>query len=376
MSFERLFSPLVVNRMELKNRIVLAPLHDNMASRDGFVTPPFIDFYLRRAKGGASMLVIGAVSVAPGWGTPHICIYDDKFIPGIKDFTDRVHSQSGARICAQLVERLKGPRDRIRDVRDVKGEEIEEIIDNFEKGAFRAKEAGFDAIEIHGGHNWAVAAFLSLRNKREDEYGGPVEGRIKIVVEIYQWVRKAVGKDYPVGIRINGDEFIIGGNTLTHSRIIARKLAEMGFDYISLSVGAKLEDVPSPTVVGGRLFAYPPTGGYSGFRCIPTPDMPEAVNVYLAEDIRKVLRQAGYSTPVMTAGRIPHPELAEAILAEGKADLIGLCRPIIRDPDWPIKAQEGRAKDIARCDYCNTCTERVGTGEPTYCKHEKFIIKH
>ncbi|MBC8274667.1 MAG: NADH:flavin oxidoreductase [Chloroflexi bacterium] len=371
MSFEMLFSPLTVNRMELPNRIVLAPMQDYLASEDGFITSEVIDLYLRCARGGVGMLVLGAMPVSSKRTARHKCIWDDKFIPGLRDLADRIHSQTDARICAQLLEKLTGPLDLIPDIESVSDEEIKQIIDDHGKAALRAKEAGFDAIALHAAHSHALATFLSLTNKRKDEYGGPVQRRTKIVAEIYQRIRQTVGEDYPVGIRINGDDFIVGGNTLLHTRIIAIKLAKMGFDYISLSAGAKLEDIPGLIPVGGRLIPYPPVGGYSGLRCVPPASMPEGVNVYLAEDIRTLLRQAGYSTPVMTAGRIPYPELAEAILAEGKADLIGLSRPLLRDVDWPIKAQEGRAKDIARCEYCNTCVQGLFEGQGPYCKHEK-----
>ncbi len=370
MSFETLLSPIMINQMRLQNRIILAPMHDCLTSADGFVTPEFTHFYLRRAQGGASMLIIGAVTVSPGWLTPHQCLYDDKFIPSSKDFIDRIHSQTDTKVCAQFVEKLKGPRDQIPDVHDFTDEDIEQMMGNFERGAMRARESGFDAIEIHASHSWALAAFLSLKNNREDKYGGPVESRMKIVVDLYQRMRRVLGDDYPIGIRINGDEFIIDGNTLTHSTIIARKLAEMGIDYISVSAGAKYEDTPSAAIGGGRLFPYPPTGGYSGFRCIPPAYMPEGVNVYLADAIRKAVRKADYETPVMTAGRIPHPELAEAILTEGKADLIGLSRALMRDPNWPTKTKEGRAQDIAKCDYDNACLEKLARAEPVYCKYE------
>lgn len=367
-----LLSPIKINRMELQNRVVFAPVHMGLAADDSSVTPEFMDFYLRRAKGGASMLVVGAVGVSPRGSSRHIGLYDDKFVPGLTEFTNRIHAQTEAKIVAQLIEQLSGGWKP--NVHEVSGEEIDQIIENFEQGAVRAKQAGFDAIEIHGAHAYALASFLSLRNKRDDGYGGPVESRMRIVGEVYQRARKALGKDYPIGIRINGDEFIIEGNTLTHSTIIARKLAGMGIDYISVTAGGKVEDVGErqrQILPRARAFPYPPHGGYSGFRAFPPAYMPEGVNVYLAEAIRKALRQAGYATPVMTAGRIAYPELAETILKEGKSDLIGLARPLLREPDWPAKAKEGRAREIARCDCCNTCSERLSSAQPAYCKYEK-----
>jgi len=365
MSYETLFSPITINRMKLENRIIMAPTRENLAAEDSYVTTEMADFYLRRAKGGVSMIVLGAVGVNPRRSPFMPLINDDKFIPALKDLVGRIHSETEVKICAQLSDWLKIARGWKQDVNDVTGEEIEQRIDCFEKGAIRAKEAGFDAIELHAAHGYALASFLSLRNKREDEYGGPIEKRMKIVIEIYQRVRKALGNDYPIGIRINGDEFIIGGNTLQHSRIIAKKLAEMGVDYISVSAGGKYEDSQ-----GTNNHGVPhPFGGYSALRSIPPAYMPEAVNVYIASDIRKTIRQAGYSTPVTTAGRIPYPELAETVLREGQADLIALSRPLLRDPEWPIKAKEGRAKDIQRCTYCLACLERIFCDEPAFCRY-------
>ncbi|MFC2018211.1 NADH:flavin oxidoreductase [Chloroflexota bacterium] len=365
MIYQTLFSPLIINRLELENRVIMAPTRENLASEDSFVTTEMVDFYLRRARGGVSMIVLGAVGVNPRRSPFMPLINDDKFIPNLKGLVDRIHSETGVKTCAQLSDWLKIARGWKQDVNDVTLEEIEQRIDCFEKGAIRAKEAGFDAIELHAAHGYALASFLSLRNTREDEYGGPIEKRMKIVIEICQRVREALGKDYPLGIRINGDEFIIKGNTLQHSRIIARKLAETGIDYISISAGGKFEDSP-----GTNKHGVPhPFGGYSAQRSMPPAYMPEAVNVYLAADIRKTLRQAGYSTPVITAGRIPHPELAEEILREGQADIIALSRPLLRDPEWPLKAKESRAKEIDRCSYCSTCVDRIFNDKPALCQY-------
>jgi len=330
-----------------------------MVARDivtltGFVTPAYIDFILRRAKGGASMLVLGAVATDPNpYGNAGLG--HDKFMPGFKDMVEQVHSQTSCRICLQLYDAI------FSSVEEVGIKTINRVVDNFEKAAIRAQAVGVDAVELHCAHSYLLAAFLSTKNKREDEYGKDMEGRMKLPLEIIARIREAVGKDYPIGVRINADEFIIGGNTLKQSRVIAQRFAEAGIDYISLSVGAKTEDSQGYYDFYGLKIpmGYPPVGGYSGYRCIPPAWMPEAVNVYLAEDIRSTIRKAGYTIPVMTAGRIPYPRLAEEILQTEKADLIGLSRPLLRDPDWPLKAKEGREKEIEQCAYCNKCMESL-----------------
>ncbi|MDP2660131.1 MAG: NADH:flavin oxidoreductase [Dehalococcoidia bacterium] len=365
-TYQTLFSPISINQLKLENRLMMSPTHDGLADPEGFVEQKTIEFYLKRAKGGVGMVGIGAVDVNPR-KSPHARLTDDRFIPGWRLLVDRIHSESNAKVCPQLIHARKMARGWQQDISDLSIEEVTEAVDLFEAGAVRALKAGFDAIEIHAAHGYTISGFLSLRNRRKDEYGGSIDGRIKILADIYQRVRAVVGGSYPVGVRINGDEFIVGGNTLQHTRIIARKLAEMGFDYISVSAGGKYEDSTATHPKYGSPWPYPSSGGYSGHRCMPPAQMPEAVNVYLAADLRKTVRQAGYSTPIITAGRIPYPKLAEAILATEQADLIGLSRPLLRDPNWPIKAREGREKEITRCTYCNECMDRLIEDEPGLC---------
>ncbi len=345
---------------------MMSPTHDGLADPEGYVEKATIDFYLKRATGGVGMVCIGAVDVNPR-KSPHARLSDDRFIPGWRELVDRIHSESDAKVCPQLIHARKVARGWQENINDLSIEEIKKTVDMFEGTADRALRAGFDAIEIHAAHGYTLSGLLSLCNKREDEFGGSIDGRLKILADIYQKVRAVVGARYPVGVRINGDDFIVEGNTLHHSRILARKLAEMGFDYISVSAGGKYEDSSATHPKFGSPWPYPSTGGYSGHRCMPPARFPEAVNVYLAADIRRTIRQAGLGTPVITAGRIPHPRLAESILTEGQADIIGLSRPLLRDPEWANKAWEGRDKEITRCTYCNECMDRLIKDEPGLC---------
>ena len=366
MPYEKLFSPITINGMELKNRIVMAPAHEGLATLDGFTTPAYSDYYFERAKGGTAMIVLGGVAINPR-PFPALRLSDDEFVPGLKEMVDRIHAGTETKIVPQIYDWLKIAKGWKQKVEEVTDEQIAQSKDFFEAGALRAREAGFDAVELHGAHGYILSSFMSAHNKRKDDYGGNIDKRMRLTVEVYERVRAALGKDYPIGIRINGDDFIIGGSTLLHTPKIAAKLAEIGFDYISISVGGKYEDSPG-TDPYGLPVPYPPWGGYSGFRCMPEKNMPEAVNVYIADTIRKAVRKAGYDTPIMTAGRITTPALAEKILETGQADLIGVCRQIIRDPDWANKAKEDRAKEIKKCLYCNDCLEAAFTGEGGYCK--------
>jgi 2,4-dienoyl-CoA reductase-like NADH-dependent reductase (Old Yellow Enzyme family) len=165
-----------------------------------------------------------------------------------------------------------------------------------------------------------------------------------------------------LGARINGDEFTLGGNTLEQSRTIALKLAELGLDYISLTAGGKFEDA-----IRREGESIDPYTGYSGQRSMPPFWMPEKVNVYLAADLKRTLSNAGYHTTIITAGRIPTADVAEGVLQNNEADLVGIARPILADPYWPNKYKEGREKDILKCVYCNKCREAEGAFEEVTC---------
>lgn len=198
-----------------------------------------------------------------------------------------------------------------------------------------------------------LSQFLSRKNKRTDEYGGKIKNRMRLLLEIYESTREILGKDYVLGARINGDDLVIGGNTLLHATKIALELAGRGMDYLSISCGGQWEDALPPKE-GEPPSAYT---GYSGLRCWPRAWDPDGANVYMAEHIRKHLRKEGYSTPVITAGKIPTPKLANEILNEGKADLIGLGRPLLCDPDWVNKALHGHVDQIVYCHYCSHCAD-------------------
>lgn len=199
----------------------------------------------------------------------------------------------------------------------------------------------------------ALASFLSLVNKRDDAYGGDMMGRLRLPSEVVNAVSESVGDDYPVGVRINGEEFTKEGNTLLHSARIGRHLAGLGVDFISVSAGERFEDA-EPMPEGFPPF---PGTGYSGARMSPRWWSPDGTQVHLAEGIRQAVRDSGLEIPVITAGKIRTPELAEEILEYERADVIGMARALFSDPDWPVKAREGRADDIVTCAACGYCSE-------------------
>ena len=350
-----LFEPFEFSGMKAKNRVVSTPVVSNLATEDGFVTDDLIERYRRIAAGGTGWIITEDVVVISRNSPYNLRIWDDKFIPGLKKLTDTVHEVPGAKIGIQLGHFLKIAMSGYRQkVEDLTKEEIKQIIEDHIQAAIRTEKAGFDSIEWDAESCMTLSMFLSRSaNKRKDEYGGKLENRLRIVMEIYEGTRAVLGKHFILGARINGDDLVARGNTLLHSTEIATRLCAAGIDYLSISCGGQWEDALPPKP-GEPPSAYT---GYSGLRCWPRAWDPDGANVYLSEGIRKAIRKAGYTVPVITAGKIPMPDLAEEILQEKKADLIGLGRPLLCDPDWVNKAVEGRQEDIVTCLYCNHCAD-------------------
>lgn len=365
MKYERLFSPLTIRKCTFPNRVMKTALVYRLATEDGHITDEIRERYRRQAIGGPGAIVVEAAVILPSKSSFNLRISDDQFAPELRQFVDFLHDANPeVKVGLQILHFLKVARSGWRQrVEDFKPEELPLIVQQFAGAARRVVAAGFDFVEMHMAHFSTLAAFLSLRNKREDEYGGDLEGRMSLPVAAYQAVRDAVGEDFPVGLRMNGEEFIKEGNTLLQSTHIARRFAEMGVDYISVSAGEKIEDAEPPPP------NFPPFAGtgYSGYRMSPRWWHPDGVHVYLSDGIRKSVREAGYDVPIVIAGKIRTPELAEEILQQGKADMIGLCRALLCDPDWPVKAKEGRAEDIVICAACGSCSEADERYEKIYC---------
>jgi hypothetical protein len=230
-------------------------------------------------------------------------------------------------------------------------EQVQAIPGLYAETAGRAVEAGYDAVELHMAHAYTLSSFLSMKNTRRDASGGrSLESRMRVPTEVILAVRRRVGSAFPVGVRFDGEECIKGGYGLAESKYMALRFAQAGADYVSISAGGKFEDAVKKE--GEPLYPYT---GYSGDRTMPAAQYPDATNVYMAEGIKAFLEAHGVDLPVITTGKIPTPELAESILAAGKADLVGFARALLADPDWPRKAQEGREADIVRCVYGNVC---------------------
>jgi len=358
MDFPYLFSPVTINRMTLKNRMVMTAMHLGYTP-EGTVTDRLIAFYALRAKGGVGLIVVGGCPIDEFGGMPGmIGLYDDRFIPGLEKLTQAVKDQ-GARVAAQLYQagrythssmiggRKPFSASAIRSKltgeipRALTLEEIPGVQDCFAEAAVRAKKAGFDAVEILGSAGYLISQFLSpVTNLREDPYGGSLENRMRFGLEVISKVREAVGTDYPVLMRLAGNEFMEGGNTNREAAIFAAEAEKAGVDLFDITGGWHETRIPQLTM-----------------------SVPRQAYVYLAQGIKSAV-----SVPVLASNRINDPATAEEILCNGSADLVTVARGLIADPDFPNKAQEGNSHLIYHCVACNQgCFDNVFLGRPVAC---------
>lgn len=345
---ELLFRPLEIRSMRLANRIVLPPMTTLLGSGDGEVSDAFVEFYAARARGGAGLITAEAVDVHPYTHNlslgdrGFIAIYNDRFVAGLRRFSNAMHA-AGAKTSVQLHHSGNAmvmldpalpplgpsaiPHPGGAVPRSLSIQEIEEIVDAFGAGARRAKQAGFDAVDIHGGHGYLIAQFLSpYFNRRTDRYGGGLTGRLRFAVEVIRSARDAVGEDFPIIFRFSADERVPGGRDVAESVAIAPHLAEAGADCLSITTGMHF------------------TLGYT----VAPMGKPRGLNVEAAAAVK-----AAVDVPVMVAGRLGDPVLAAAVLRGGKADLVAIGRGLIADPELPNKLAEGRFDDVRPCIACN-----------------------
>ncbi len=262
-----------------------------------------------------------------------------------------------------------GYRERVTDTDLEHIKNLPQVLPQlFADAAGRAREAGFDGVELHYAHAYTMAGFLSALNTRNDGYGGPREQRVRLPLEVYRAVRERVGEDYVVGVRFLADESIEGGNTIEDAAYFAAEFAKAGFDFLSLSKGGKFEDAQQPKV-GQAVYPYT---GRSGYECMPTT-LSDAVgpfgrNVPLVAEIKQAVNRAGFSTPVVVAGGITTFEQAEGILERGEADIVGFARQALADPDWFLKVKLGLGDQIRRCTYTNYCEALDQAHKQVTCK--------
>jgi 2,4-dienoyl-CoA reductase-like NADH-dependent reductase (Old Yellow Enzyme family)/thioredoxin reductase len=353
MQFPHLFSSITINGMILKNRAVMPPMGTGYGNSDSTVSDRLVAYLSRRAQGGTGLIITEVCAVDPrGKGFPNeIGIWNDEFIPGLARIPEALH-RFGAKAALQLHhagrETFEATTGAIPEAPSaipsvilgqtceaMSLERIVEMIHAFAMAAGRAKAAGFDAVELHGAHGYLLNQFLSpFSNQRNDQYGGSDENRMRFVLEIIAAVRKVVGKDFPVWIRVSADELIRGGYDLAFMQKLAPIMVATGVDAIHCSVGV-----------------YSTPGGLS----VASMDTEPGFNLFRARALKDVV-----NVPVIGVGRINNPELADQAIARGDADLISFGRQHLTDPDFINKASDGALDDIRWCTACNQgCIERM-----------------
>ena len=337
-----LFNPIKIGGLEIKNRIYLPAMHMNMAE-DYLVTEKLVEFYAERARGGVGMISVGYATVDELSGsTMNIGAHKDEFIPGLKQLADSI-KENGARGAVQLnhagrynfsfftggkkpVAPSPVPSRMTKETpRELKIEEIGEIVENFAQAARRVKEAGFDAVEVLSGTGYLISEFLSpLTNLRTDEYGGSYDNRMRFGREVMQRIKAVTGSDYPLIVRMNGNDFMPGGQGRKELAVYAQALADVGVDALCINVGWHEARVPQITT-----------------------SVPRGVFGYLAKGIKERV-----NVPVIASHRINDPATAREMIADGACDMVAMGRPLIADPYLPEKAATGREKEIVHCIAC------------------------
>jgi len=363
-----LFTPLRLGPVALRNRIVCLPLYLAYPEPDNEVNELVLDYYGEMADSGAGLVIVENVTVEPcGLGNPRtLLVSEDRFVPGLAKVAQTIHAR-GVPAVMQIHHAGRYARhpDRIAPSavetwgampRPMDEADIDRVIASFAAGARRAKQAGFDAVELHGGTGYLLTQFLSPRtNLRRDGYGGDPGRRMRFPLAVVQAVRDAVGEAFPVGYRFLADEYVPGGLTLEDTVPFARELARAGVTYLSVMIGCYDSFV---------LPRYIEEDRKEGFMA------PHAA----------AIRAAVPQVPIIAAGRIQHAETAEAILRDGMADLVGVARVIFADPLWPRKISGEIADPINVCTpTCSLCMKRIIAQRPAYCgrwpkeRREQFL---
>ena len=356
--YPNLFTPIQIGNMVISNRIAMVPTDISSANADGSVNQRVITYHEQIAKGGCGFIIVGATTPDKATGRPTVtCVAadEDPLIPGLSHLAEAMH-RHGAKCAVQIQhpgrqaawprKNLMSASDHVLDVpgsagheviyaesitqgksvRAMSVEEIYDLIEKFAEAAWRVQQAGFDAVELHGAHGYLIAQFMSpFVNKRNDRFGGSFINRMRFTMEIVNRIQMKCGRDFPLGIRYSGDEWIEGGRTLDESVKVAELMEEMGLAYVDISAGI----FESPGTVMDPMY------------------YPEGWNTYTAEEIKKHVK-----IPVITSHSLRNPDYCEKILAEGKTDMVGMCRQLIADAYWANKARAGKKEDIRRCISC------------------------
>jgi len=414
-----LFSPVRIGTLLLERRTWVPAMVPWRATEDGLVTDDNLEWYERFARGRPGAIVVEATGIRDIPSGPLLRIGHDRFLPGLRELVQTVRraSEGHTRLLIQVIDFLAvrrrpepekffsrfleikpwhrdrlgaeswpeelvrrhlaqlsdaelarvletrelealryGYRERVTDVDLPHVRSLPQVLPGlFAQAARRAQEAGFDGVELHYAHAYTMASFLSRLNDRADGYGGSREHRVRLPLEVFRSVREAVGSDYPVGCRFLAEECVDGGNAVEDTAYFGVEFARAGMDFLSLSRGGKFDDAKQPAV---GWAAYPYTGP-SGYECMPQyvsdERGPFGRNVDPSAAIRAAVRAAGLATPVVVTGGIHGFDQAEALLRDGKADVVGFARQSLADPDWFEKVRLGFGAEVRVCEYTNYC---------------------
>ena len=356
-----LFSPARIGTLEVKNRLVMPAMVRNYADEKGHATPRYVAHIERIAQGGVGTMILEASFISQeGRGFANeLGIQDDSIIPGLKMLVDAAH-RHGAAIGPQLYHAGRQTTSKVTGLkpaapspvpdpleqempRELTVDEIHKIAGAFGAAASRTKSAGCDFVEIHGAHGYLINQFLSpFSNKRNDQYGGSFENRMRFALEVIAAVREQVGAKFPIIIRLSADEIVPGGLTIEDAVLIARGL-EGGVNAINVSVGNY--------------------GSYTTGRMLPLMIFPDGILIPLASAIKRAVK-----VPVIAVGKIRTAELAASVIRNGDADFVAIGRGLLADPDWPRKVQSGRLLEINHCIACNQgCISRLFAQKDVWC---------
>ncbi len=356
--YPNLFSPVRIGNFEVPNRVCHVPTDISSANADGSVNQRVITYHEQIAKGGCGLIIVGASTPDRATGRPTVCcisVDEDPLIPGLSELAEAMHRhgaacavqiQSPGRQAAWPRKGLTSASDTVvelpgsagheviyaealaqgKSIRAMTVEEIYELIEKFAEAAWRVQQAGFDCVELHAAHGYLIAQFMSpFVNKRHDRFGGSFLGRMRFVLEIVSRIKYKCGDDFPIGVRYSGEEWLEGARTLPESVRVAELLEQQGVAFLDISAGI----FEAPAAVMDPMY------------------YPQGWNTYTADEVKKHV-----GIPVITSHTLRDPAYCEKILAEGKADMVGLSRQMIADPYWTEKAYAGRPEEIRKCISC------------------------
>ena len=354
-SYERLFQSFGLGPLVLNNRIIMTPMYTGYAYEDGTVSDLITDHYREMAASGVGLVITEHTCIdQKSGGTKRMLRADENgFIPELSRLAATI-KEGGALAGCQInhlgryaqTELPLAPSDfaspLCQHTHAMTEEDIQQVITQYATAALRVKKAGFDLVELHGGRGYLLMQFLSpFYNRRTDKYGGSLENRMRFPLAVVRAVKETIG-DFPVGYRLTGDEWIPGGFSPEEASIVAAELEKAGIIYISVMTDSNEAPIINPD-----------------YKKLTAEDC-------YAADVSKQIKSA-VSIPVVVAGRITTPAMAEDLLKQGKADLIGMARGLFCDPLWPQKARRAAENEIIICNNCNACTFRLMKNEPMTC---------